>query len=1251
MAPPPPLGVVEFAAAVNRGGVSEKNALKRFCKIVRYERRIALGQNEREEDADDLNEEEESRPRKKFKESWMEDTANYAVPFVGTAVSSAGDTGKAVAGEWPTGLLKAYLEKSPKAVELTKAPTISSPHLMALAELVTAATTLDRLRGDSDADDVSPDPPFVSALTSRMAQIIDKGSATFASSPERWEFLSRLWCTTRTARSAILANIPKAKITWDKTPTILFAATMVSSGTQFPVEMIQTASQKVEWNEETKDASKRFWSALLSWLDKEPQRFLVSKNLFQKLIGALKGCHEARQLFFWLLQDAKSQLRSDRHQQLLVFGLTSLLASSGQVGRALEVLLNVVRAEPQKLLASVLRNLQLSLSSSWDFSIKIHAITKLLVLALDYNEFDPVQLIPRGFNAQLVRKVIVTRSAFNSLIVLQILQTVILLFRNVDARKNNKLVDISQATGKVVDLLPDAAAMLTFCRSLDPSEFDQHLLLKSMCEVMSHAFRIHRTFPLLNWSKAVLPIELLSRWSDVAQVAVLQLTEVMVLSPAQNFADDALFSVLNATFPLVLRASSERVSKCARSLLTQIIECASTQHGSMEASSSREWDFWMDTMRVDCVETFVNVVKQTINSPVHAILSWARHFRSKSESNTVPQLCISPILLTSINILSTAEEASSAFAGVVCQVCWSMIFFLQDSTDLACFLASRLSELQYPASKLRMMKKLQEHCLNLSQCNNIEDLIDYLDFSGNQEAHSLCQTQLERRMHALEHKLGTPSLHMLDFDESMNSVSHRLFVWLGRDKTPYVPLFLGLFSRVSLADTTASLSHQSEWFLGIVEQALASKSKCEQSLRLVFVLGGFADEALVVSLLDRLNTPTLKPETELGSLTCRLLERLRVVGPRQASTCKLVVSMWMRTPISTNPEVVASLEQFFVELRNDKVLATRLAFYLSSHEVDDVLKRCLRSSQVSYTVLLLDCCRYAPGIIQFFEKSLNDANAYKFDDHISLLLEWEWTVPDGLLRKWESSLVSRVSNALASMKPETEYRAFSLLYRSWEKLSVTKDVLCQAFSRYFEKVKTVKPTEWESISACAFNLRNQSTQFTFNYLQYLSQSFSTSMKRGDAPDCVLSSLSRSKVCLCEIQRLEGECTEESLTPIVVKFIKYGLRVSSRKAISEAAIDALTAAVSIPGISNTFVASCVEMLLSHSEFKKALVANNGILRRSILKTVDICTEKTGDELDKEAINSLLLIYQASPTEEDVLIRRILLRQQVRWLLQI
>lgn len=190
-----PLGASEFAATLNGDNPAAiLDALKRFTKTIRRERRIALssdddndnGESDRgdgdsgsersddetDDDGDNNQELQQQPPTKKLKknEGWKEDTNAYHVPFVGTAIAR-GDVAVVVKGQWPTGLLKTYLTKSPLAIELTGDDWIPSStssihksllkrkqtkvsraiykaYLKALAELVTAAIPFQKLRDD-----------------------------------------------------------------------------------------------------------------------------------------------------------------------------------------------------------------------------------------------------------------------------------------------------------------------------------------------------------------------------------------------------------------------------------------------------------------------------------------------------------------------------------------------------------------------------------------------------------------------------------------------------------------------------------------------------------------------------------------------------------------------------------------------------------------------------------------------------------------------------------------------------------------------------------------------------------------------------------------------------------------------------------------------------------------------------------------------------------------------------------------------
>ena len=125
-----PLSATEFAATLNSDNPhSVLLALRRFVKTVQRERQIALNVDQSQTEFDELSsqdleddvlEDEVESPTKKYKKSeeWKQDTQSYDVPFVGTAVA-AGKVAEAIPGQWPTGLLLAYLDRSPVAAELT----------------------------------------------------------------------------------------------------------------------------------------------------------------------------------------------------------------------------------------------------------------------------------------------------------------------------------------------------------------------------------------------------------------------------------------------------------------------------------------------------------------------------------------------------------------------------------------------------------------------------------------------------------------------------------------------------------------------------------------------------------------------------------------------------------------------------------------------------------------------------------------------------------------------------------------------------------------------------------------------------------------------------------------------------------------------------------------------------------------------------------------------------------------------------
>ncbi|KAL3925385.1 MAG: hypothetical protein SGILL_000444 [Bacillariaceae sp.] len=196
-----PLRASEFAATLNGDNPDAiLRVLKLFAKTIRKERQWALSSgdvsnssdsNDSDSDDDmsidsdhgrdkpDDGDPSKEPPTKKYKKSeqWKVDTASYNVPFVGTAVAR-GEVATVEKGVWPTGLVKAYLDKSPLAVELLnqdlRAPngqlhksllkknrrklsaSICKAYCSALAELLTVAipkAKLDECSSDSEENE------------------------------------------------------------------------------------------------------------------------------------------------------------------------------------------------------------------------------------------------------------------------------------------------------------------------------------------------------------------------------------------------------------------------------------------------------------------------------------------------------------------------------------------------------------------------------------------------------------------------------------------------------------------------------------------------------------------------------------------------------------------------------------------------------------------------------------------------------------------------------------------------------------------------------------------------------------------------------------------------------------------------------------------------------------------------------------------------------------------------------------------
>ena len=147
------LGVLEFCAALNSQEALTNahhtlTILQKFVQTVHRERAIALSQNQSQSQSQNdvnhnmnrllqLNQQQQKQKQQKSREeeakakakkssssysrsysrSWMEDTKDYNVPFVGTAMVK-GSTGVIVPNTWPCGLLKEYLTTSPVLSEM-----------------------------------------------------------------------------------------------------------------------------------------------------------------------------------------------------------------------------------------------------------------------------------------------------------------------------------------------------------------------------------------------------------------------------------------------------------------------------------------------------------------------------------------------------------------------------------------------------------------------------------------------------------------------------------------------------------------------------------------------------------------------------------------------------------------------------------------------------------------------------------------------------------------------------------------------------------------------------------------------------------------------------------------------------------------------------------------------------------------------------------------------------------------------------
>ena len=145
------IGVLELCSALNSDDANViRKALVKFTLQVRNERKFAFSLDEinNEDKIEDEEEEEEIATTSKInKPRWAQDVKQYNVPFVATSLSFGGDEGFVQKGQWPTGLLEAYLAASPRAIELfaafhqnkdEKDVSFQKAFWFAISELITA---------------------------------------------------------------------------------------------------------------------------------------------------------------------------------------------------------------------------------------------------------------------------------------------------------------------------------------------------------------------------------------------------------------------------------------------------------------------------------------------------------------------------------------------------------------------------------------------------------------------------------------------------------------------------------------------------------------------------------------------------------------------------------------------------------------------------------------------------------------------------------------------------------------------------------------------------------------------------------------------------------------------------------------------------------------------------------------------------------------------------------------------------------
>ena len=589
------IGASEFCALLNNDSSSPNalyHALKRFSQTARHQRLPSEELTAADSSDDEEEEEEEAQqdgpPTKKYRktESWKEDTASYNVPFVGTSVAIGLDA--VVPGEWPTGLMKAYLDKSPLAVELTgetffpgsklyislSKKTVKKSqrqlprkllkvYLKALTELVAAADASSRfipllMRGRLDnllrllRQNASSVLPVLVRLATLAPRELARGmephldprmTRALAKEDQFWDLMAEfVRCDDAVVRSCLLTPLKGA----------LLGLHHSSSSSVLVKALAERLSDYR--NSISRIMSKDCLQFLRRQVVKNEQ---TATALLTKLLSAdspLWRTHEAQlvQSVVYLID------KGDTSTWQMVFPI--ILMKPGLDG---EVMDNVsALPDPSR--------------STMDFCSKAQRLTQLL------RTFP--SLSPRKLSRQIMNRGLQSKST------LVVYQTIILLI---------SLLDSADADTKD---LHDVGTLLTVLNKLDLERKSNIVVSAFGCKLVSRYLETFRD-NTLDWSKA-LPGALFLRMPVILQKTVVEAmtTCITAVKPRPLVA----LGAFTRSFQMLCVAQTSRIFTPLHAVTSRLLEEAA-------GCSEHEATLWVDGLSANLVDEFCALIQRSQN--------------------------------------------------------------------------------------------------------------------------------------------------------------------------------------------------------------------------------------------------------------------------------------------------------------------------------------------------------------------------------------------------------------------------------------------------------------------------------------------------------------------------------------------------------------------------------------------------------------------------------------------------------------